>query len=79
MQNGTTKIAPGLTAQIELEVASMLKEGKSENRFQISNTSVQIWLVKTGTPEAEKREADRGSIMSEVIEVAGSKFFLARR
>lgn len=79
MEQGTTKISGSLMAQIETVAKEMTARSENDCRFDVADTSVKLWIVRSGTPEAKKREADKGSIMSGLISVGGQDFFLARR
>lgn len=79
MEQGTTKISGILLAQIESVAKEMTARSENERRFDVTDTSVKLWLVKAGTPEAHKREVDKGSVMSGLISIEGQDFFVSRR
>lgn len=66
-------------AELETSASEMQSSAENAKRFNVNGTSASFWLIKAGTPEAQNREADKGSILSAGIILGGQEYILARR
>lgn len=75
------KILPTVLAQLEGVAKEMNMNNQNEREVIIKGTSVKLWLIRSGTPEARKREEKKGSILTDDSAVIADRerFFLSRR
>lgn len=82
-QNQTDMITvmPSVLAQLKDVAIDMNTKGDNEREVIISGTSVKLWLVRSGTPEAQKRKEQTASILTDdsILVVGNDRFFMARR